>query len=549
MIGHPIDMPDTPLPALETAPAFNRLDRGDLLISPLLALAVFLWLFSELLMPGVTWDEGAPNFPAAKSQAKWIRNLFTLDAPFSKETIDKYWYTRSDHPSPPRTVAAISYLLFSPYVDEIVALRIPSAVKFSLLLASIYLFLRLVLPRAPALAGALSLALMPRVFGHAHIFSLDVPIMCWWFWAAAAGFLVLHGKLRPFWFGLAYALAFSTKLHAVFLPFPLLAWVMSMIWIFHRGEREYWQRAFRAAAWACLLTPILYIGLQPWLWHDTGNRIVERFFDYASKTPIPLYYLGTVYHQRTPWHYPLVMLLFTLPFFILVLGIVGLARPFFWKWNREPVPAGAWWSGPGGAYLFLLLHFATPLAIILLPLAKAYDGCRLFLPCFPFAACLVGFGYHAAVRPLEGKLKSWILHGLLFAALIVPSAASYARIRPYYLAYFNEIAGGIPGAWKWGMETTYWCDALTREFLDTINQIVPGGKTIKPSSMSFEVVQYYIDRGWLRATISDPADYYLLQCRQGMFSRAEQFLYYRCRPLATVEIGGVPLIALYEAPK
>ncbi len=549
MIGHPLDMPDIAPPVPETVSAFNRLESRDFLISLVLALAVFLWLFSELSMPGVTWDEGAPNFPAAKSQAAWIRGLFTLAAPFSQETIDQYWYTRSDHPSPPRTLAAVSYLLFSPFVDEIVALRIPSAVKFSVLLASIYLFLRMVLPRAPALAGALSLAFMPRVFGHAHVFSLDVPIMCWWFWAAAAGFLVLHGKLRPFWFGLSYALAFSTKLHAVFLPFPLLTWVLLMIWTFHWREREYWQRAFQAAAWACLLTPLLYIGLQPWLWHDTWNRIVERFFDYASKTPIPLYYLGTVYHQRTPWHYPLVMLLFTLPCFILVLGIVGWARPLLWKWNREPLPGGAWWCGPGGAHLFLLLHFATPLALILLPLAKAYDGCRLFLPCFPFAACLVGFGYHAVVRPLEEKLRSGILHTFLFAALIVPPAVCYAKIRPYYLEYFNEIAGGVEGAWKWGMETTYWCDALTRDVLDTINRIVPEGKTIKPSSMSFEVVQYYIDRGWLRATISDPADYYLLQCRQGMFSRAEQFLYFRCRPLATVEIGGVPLIALYEAPK
>ncbi len=514
---------------------------ADVLIAAALSLAIFLLLLLDLSAPGITWDEGAPNIPDAKRQAAWFVGVSGFDGPFSQVTIDRYWKSESDHPSLPKTVAALSYLLFSGVVDEITALRIPSALNFSLLIASIFLFLRIWLSRVPALAGAISLALMPRIFGHAHIYSLDVPIMCWWFWAAATGFLVFHGRLKPVWFGVAYGLAFTTKLHAVFLPFPLLAWAVILLATSYRHQREYWVRLLKAIASAVVLTPIIYIGLQPWLWHLTWTRIDQRFFEYASKSPIPLYYLGTLYTSTKPWHYPLVMILFTVPPFILFLVSVGLLdSPVLSKGKKRVYGLGV--------YLFLLLHFLTPLSIILLPLADAYDGCRLFLPCFPFLACLAGFGYDAAQRKLRLRMHGIALHLLLCSILIVPSATTYWKIRPHYLAYYNELPGGIDGAWKHGMETVYWCDSLTRDFLETIDRTVPEGKTIKPSSMSFFVAEYYRQRGWLRPEISDPADYYLLQCRQGMFSRNEHFLYYRREPVATVEVGGVPLFALYENP-
>lgn len=522
-----------------------NLNRTDCLIAAALGLLFFLGLAAELSAPGITWDEGQVQFGVAKNQAAWIQGLFSLDAPFSKETIDRYWYTKSDHPSPPRTVAAISYLLLSGWVDEIVALRLPSAMVFSLLLASMYLFLRMFLPRMASLAGAISLAMMPRIFGHAHLFSLDLPIMAWWFWAATAGFLAYHGKLRPIWFGLAYALAFCTKLHAVFLPAPLLAWAAIHLASGHRRERVYWMRLGKSAAWAALLAPVFYIGLQPWLWHETASRIVNRFFHYADKTPIPLYYLGTVYGESNPWHYPFVMVLFTIPALILVFLLAGLADPIAWKRRTAVSRDESTPSDSPGVYSFLLLHFIAPLLVI--QLAKAYDGCRLFLTCFPFAACLVGFGYHRLWNAVPRWLNDKAIHAALMAAIVLPSLYAYAMIRPFYLAYYNEIVGGIPGAWNRGMETTFWCDALTRDFLDTINRIVPEGKTIKPASMSFEVYSYYRQRGWVRPEIADPADYFLVQSRQGMWRREEASLFFRHKPVASVELQGVQLFGLYQA--
>jgi hypothetical protein len=78
---------------------FINLKNADALFAAVLGLLFFLWLAVELEAPGVTWDEGQVQFGVAKNQAAWIQGLFSLDAPFSKETIDRHWYTKSDHPS------------------------------------------------------------------------------------------------------------------------------------------------------------------------------------------------------------------------------------------------------------------------------------------------------------------------------------------------------------------------------------------------------------------------------------------------------------------
>ena len=123
------------------------------------------------------------------------------------------------------------------------------------------------------------------------------------------------------------------------------------------------------------------------------------------------------------------------------------------------------------------------------------------------------------------------------------------QIHPHYLAYYNSLAGGVSGANEMGMENTYWCDSLTRDMLDVINETVPPGATLRPLSMPFEVIDYYKQRGWLRDDIihvaDPPYDFHLLQSRQGMFTQAEWTLYLRRKPIASVEIDGVRLYALY----
>lgn len=518
----------------------------DILIAIAIGCTIFLTLLTQLDAPGVTWDEGLVNFEAAKNQAEWFRNLYQLDAPFSKETIDQYWSTPSDHPSLPRTMAALSHICFTGWVDEVVALRVPSALLFSFLIATIFLFLRAFVNIPSALFGALSLAFMPRVWGHAHIFSLDLPILCWWCWAAITAYWVLAGRWHPVWFGLVFAFTFSTKLHAVFLPFPLLIWA-GIVWIQHKEDRlELLKRIGWAAVWSAVLTPIIYIGSQPWLWHDTVSRMIDRFTDYAEKSPIPLYYMGQTYRGNTPWHYPFVMVSVTVPAAVFLLFFTGLLSPVLKRFQNKNANHNEDHQSNHALYTLITLMFFAPLFILLLK--PAYDGCRLFLPCFPMAAVLAGLGFALFTNFIQAYLKGiWVAWALLFAALAMPGYSLF-HYHPFYLAYYNEMAGGIHGAKEKGFETVYWCDALTKEFIDQINEILPEGKSVHPKSMEHKVIDYYIERGWLKSSFKDfPWNYALLQSRQGMFPREEWLLYLQRtqKPVLVQELDGVQLFALY----
>ena len=519
-----------------------------------LGLVVFVVLVATLDDPGVTWDEQSPNFPAAKNQAQWFRRLLSQTDNFSAETIDEYWYTTSDHPSLPRSCAALSTILAGAYVDEIVAFRLPSALLFSILIASLFFWCRKYVGLGAAWVAPLCLVAMPRLFGHAHIFSLDVPMMCWWIWTLFAVAATLDGSRRAWRAALVFSLAFATKLHSVFLPPLVLLWLAWLLYIHCdiAQRKAILRRTLLVVAFAVVLVPLVYVASQPWLWHDTIPRIRERFFDYAHKTPIGLWYLGHRYFEDTPWHYPLVMTLFTVPAGILMLLLLGVGTGW-----RPPAsasrPTKEALLRPLDRWLLMLLGMAVPMVLIILPLAQGYDGVRLFLPAFPCLAVLAGYGFQSLLgfvdRLTAPRRQKLLLIALVLIGVLVPPCMDIVRLHPCQLAYYNALCGGLRGAQRLGLETTYWCDALTKPFLEEINRTIPPGSKLRPLSMNWNLIGYWQERGVLRADIdwppTGPYDFHLLQCRQGMFTTTEWGFYRRMKPLLVQERDGVPLFILY----
>lgn len=149
---------------------------------------------------------------------------------------------------------------------------------------------------------------------------------------------------------------------------------------------------------------------------------------------------------------------------------------------------------------------------------------------------------------------------LLVFALPLFNIAYY---HPYQLSYYNELAGGISGATKLGMETTYWGEVIGRKELDWINRNFPPNATAKVlpvypaqnapvEAVSFypDVIVYYQNRGLLRHDInffaSPPYDYLLLVTRQGLFIPNEWYLYKSHQPVYQNKISGVQLFGIYK---
>jgi hypothetical protein len=498
---------------------------------------------------GITWDEADPNFPAARNQAAWFHTFISTGQGLTEEGVRAGFETASDHPSLPRTWMALSRVLLPESIGDRIAFALPTAVAVALFLGVFAEVLRRRLGLLAALAGTGILLFHPRFFAHAHFAAYDMPIvLAWWlaamsfYWAnfreAESGVLWRRNTVAAFFF----ALAMSIKLHAFFIPFPLLAWVL----LFRRWS------AWRWALLAALLAPSMYLATQPYLWWDTWGRLSGRFLDYAEKVPISVYYFGRLYEGDLPWHYPWAMLVATLPVgfgFLVLLGMLSLIPP------KDESRATPEWTLSWGVFVVLNL-LTTPL---LFSWKSPYDGIRLFLTAVPFLAMLAAGGAALAAGRLQargpaGKGAAWAIA----AVLVLGQAWTCYRFHPNGLSHYSLFIGGIRGAREFGMETTYWCDGLTRDFVARLDEKFPTGGRLRAHALDAVLFEEYRRLGWLKGDWTfnpeGPVDARAIQYRQGFFGPPEAgTLEWRLstsdRPiLVEREIEAVPLARVYAGP-
>ena len=374
--------------------------------------------------------------------------------------------------------------------------------------------------------AAISLVLMPRVFGHAHLAALEtciglayfVAVICvarWWSekpptWGVAALGGVLLG------------LAMLTKIQGALIPIPVTIWAL-------------WHWRFRAikplAIWGLVGLAVFFL-LWPWLWIDPFHRFLEYAGRTTDRIVLYVWYFGQRYADRdVPRHYALVLFLTTVPLGLQALGFLGVLRGSLAQAPLTPGPSpsrgegrktgaeiaaasnshttppretraplrGRGAGGEGvprelpsisilgelppwkerraqlvlGALLFPLLLFSIPHIAV-------YDGARLFLVVFPLWAILVGRGGAIVWAWLRQKLSprvAFAVAGCFLAGQLWGTVATW----PCCLSYYNIAIGGLRGADRLGMELDYWSEAVTRNFLEEVAQIVPEGAHVEVS--------------------------------------------------------------------
>ncbi len=509
------------------------MDEGggrEFLICFLIVIASFTFLTRTLSGPGLTWDEA--NFiPSSISYLDWFQTLIdgikqgNLHHALSKDTITKHWYATAEHPPFAKLLSATTMLIFHRLAGLLFAARISVAFLFSLLILLVYKFTAKAYGRYAGYFSAISLFIMPRVFGHAHFASLDVCMSFTWFLTVFCFVKGIHNRKWAILTGIAYGLALATKLNAFFLPIPLLIWAH----LYHR--KEY----LRNLIAMFFLSPLVFISIWPWLWPEPLTRIVNYLsFHSTEHASIPVYYLGTTYKEViAPWSYPIVMSVVTLPPLVLILAILAV------RWigkDRFRDSAGT----------LILVNIIACIGVMILPQAQKYDGVRLFLPAFPFIACLAGMGL---ARILEKK-SSLLPLGIL---LLLVGTLPLINIHPYYLSYYSILAGGVKGAKQLGFETTYWGDTCTDDALNYLNENAKQSAKIAFYPVGSNVVRLYKITGRLRQDIEaaspeewETLDYLVLNCRQGFFDERLWEIYRKEKYEYATIFQDVPLTAIYK---
>lgn len=430
--------------------------------------------------------------------------------------------------------------------------RTGSATSFALMILLIGWFTGRNFGVHAGLFAALFTVTMPRLWGHAHLASLETitnlmmtasVLVVAQFWNRTSPPTIPSSLLA----GVVLGLTFLTKIQAILLPLPIIAWTL---WKWRRS-------AIRPLICWGVTAAIVFLLGWPWLWLDPIEHLRQYFGRTTARAELSVWYFGTRYaDKQVPWHYSWMIFATTIPLGTLVFGGGTL-----WNQTRmarksgaspEPLRQHATWS----ILCLVLLCVFCPLMVFSLPGVAVYDCERLFLPVFPLWAILAGYGASLFWQPTEKtRYRSLRIASLVIVILI--QMTNVARYSPCPLSFYNLCVGGVSGAERLGLETTYWGDAVTRELLNEVTQHVPAGSTVHvaPVLHQFQLDDLFRQSPMLRR------QGIVLQPYDGPQAAAEYLLLFRRRAdlpqelrdgpanaelLAETRRGHVQLAALYR---
>lgn len=332
--------------------------------------------------------------------------------------------------------------------------RVGSATAFAILVFVVGTSATFWYGRSAGITASLGLILMPRVFGHAHLASLETVMGL----SYCATVIHIARTWKPgqelstktiVVSGVLFGAALLTKIQAVFIAPVVAAWCL---W--------HWRaKSVRILAiWGAIGGIVMFIGW-PWLWLDPIDHLLMYFGRTTGRAEIYVWYLGEKIADRdVPWHYVPFMFLVTIPVGIHACGAVGL-----WRAIRSRITP---------AEQLLLGSAVLPMVVLSLPGIAVYDGERLFLVSFSLWAIFVGRGVSECFR-FACKLSwhKWVIPVMWIA--FIGQAWSLVQVSPCYLSYYS-----LANADRLGAEPCYWGDALTRSLLEKVAETVPPGSTV-----------------------------------------------------------------------
>lgn len=434
--------------------------------------------------PGLTLDEGfnaEEGVRLAAGLKAWVQGTLTWQEVFGKEeqlgANPPLGYHLADHPPLGRIWMGVwhegcSKVLAKPgdssRVVVVAYARLGSASAFGLLLFLVGFSTARWYGTFAGVVAALSLLLMPRVFGHAHLAALEtmmnliytaaiLSVAAWW--KSSPGTSPSPPRfLAVVLAGFLWGLALLTKIQAVLIGPPVVLWAL---WHWR------WRAIFPLLVWGLVGLTVFFAGW-PWLWFDPRNHALDYFRSTTNRATLYAWYFGERYADvNVPWHYPFVMFLTTIPVGLLLLGFCGI----FGRETRSPAQGG------DGRLPLLVAAGMFPLVLFAVPGVAVYDGERLFLVSFPLFAIPIGLGTAMVWRWLTLRWNAGRRTLVLMGFLLLQTVGLWT-LSPCYLSYYNLLIGGVPGGNELGMETNSWGDSLTRTLWEEVVRTVPKGSTV-----------------------------------------------------------------------
>jgi len=139
------------------------------------------------------------------------------------------------------------------------------------------------------------------------------------------------------------------------------------------------------------------------------------------------------------------------------------------------------------------------------------------------------------------------------AVLCLSPGLDVLLTHPYQLSYYNSLVGGVRGAYRRGLEMSYFMEAINEDFLRQMNETLPKNAVVYGSFATF-MFEYYqreqILRDDLRFVEKGPFDFMALLNRRSQLQPKELVMMNgSSQPIFWAGVGPVPLVSVFDARK
>ncbi|MGA9138893.1 MAG: hypothetical protein WBZ29_01625, partial [Methanocella sp.] len=198
----------------------------------------------------------------------------------------------------------------------------------------------------------------------------------------------------------------------------------------------------------------------PWVWMNPIGHL-QYSLDHWAAAPAE-YFLGTL--QTAPLYYYPVYFAVTTPlllFIPLIIGVIAIAR------SKDAFKIGilAWLAVP---FLYGFSSFVQ-------------DGMRYLIMIYPAIALICGYGLWSAAGWIGDRLKN-VGRDRAFAIgsalTVIYLAVSLISVYPYYLDYYNALAGGPRGAYDHNSFEFGWWGEGVRAAMGYVESTAPQGSSV-----------------------------------------------------------------------
>lgn len=376
------------------------------------------------------------------------------------------------------------------------------------------------------------MAFSPTVLAHARLVTTDMASA---FGVLAATYCFVRFQrtpgFKPFiWAVVTLGVAFLAKFNTVLLGpyFVVIAFLMAVDG--HWNSVKRWNRGLRAIVFTGVIGAgaILLVVWPVYILHTLGYPTSRQASDtrdilkhhpdgtlksvalWASDKPVirslghwtlglamvaqrnaggnTIYWLGSVVKQGGPWYFPIVYLLKE-PLAWWLLSAMALSTLVLHRRRHAGSPKhGSWWTMNAEEWIWLLwlaIYWGVSVRSTL------NIGIRHLLPVYPFTIMLVAGRLAVLTEWLHAHDKQRLkAYSAAIAILLGWYVFETVHVHPYYLTYFNQIAGGPQGGFRYVVDSN----------LDWGQDAKRLGEFVRDRDIKDICVDYF---GW-----SDPA-YYL----------------------------------------